>query len=167
MELHMHPHGWDARAPDWAAAAVSGFAAGAIMMVVELLWTTNLMGVTPWTISHKIGAILLGTDALRSHEFSIIVVGVALVTHYVLGIVFGMILAAIIAPFHFDSSPSMVLAIGAVFGLLLYLLNFYGMVRLYPWFMELRGWPTLIAHLIFGMTAATLYRKLEGTGAVR
>ncbi len=158
----MHSHRWDARTPDWAAAAASGFVAGAVLMVLELLWTTNLMGVTPWTISHKVAAILMGPAVAQSHEFSAAVVGVALVTHYVLGIVFGMILAAVMAPFHFDSSPSMAVAVGAVFGLLLYLLNFYGLARVFPWFMDLRGWPTLIAHLIFGMSAAFMYWKLEG-----
>lgn len=164
MEMHMHSHRWAARSPDWAAAAASGFVAGAILMVIELLWTTNLMGVTPWTISHMVAAILMGPDVLHSHEFSISIVGVALIIHYVLGVVFGMILAAVMAPFHLDSSPSLALVTGAVFGLLLYLLNFYGMARLYPWFMELRGWSTVIAHLIFGMAAAIMYWKLEGAG---
>ncbi|HJV53323.1 MAG TPA: hypothetical protein VJ652_17790 [Noviherbaspirillum sp.] len=162
MELHMHSHRWNARAPDWAAAAASGFVAGAVLMVLELLWTTNLMGATPWTVSHKVAAILMGPQVAQSHDFSIAVVSVALVTHYVLGIVFGMILAAIMAPFRFDSSPSMAVAIGAIFGLLLYLLNFYGLARMFPWFMDLRGWPNLIGHLIFGMTAAFMYWKLEG-----
>lgn len=162
MELHMHSHRWDARAPDWKAAAAAGFVAGAILMVLELLWTTNLMGATPWTIPHKVAAILMGPQALQSYEFSASVVGVALFTHYVLGIVFGMILAAVMAPFHFDSSPSMAVAVGAIFGLFLYLLNFYGMARLFPWFMDMRGWPNLIAHLIFGMSAAFMYWKLEG-----
>lgn len=162
MELHMHSHRWEARSPDWAAAAVAGFVAGALLMVLELLWTTNLMGATPWTISHMVAAIVMGPDTLQSHEFSVAVVGVALLTHYLLGIAFGLLLAAIMAPFHFDSSAGMALFVGALFGLMLYLLNFYGMVRMFPWFIELRGWPNAIAHLIFGMTAAIMYWKLEG-----
>jgi len=79
----------------------------------------------------------------------------------VLGIVMGMILAAIIAPFHLDSSAGMILLTGAVFGVIVYLFNFYGMEQIFPWFAELRGWPTLVAHLIFGMTAAAMYWKLE------
>ncbi len=162
MELHMRSHRWDARAPDWTAAAAAGFVAGAVLMVLELLWTTNLMGATPWTIPHKIAAIMMGPEVARTHDFSIAVVAVALVTHYVLGIVFGLILAAVMAPFRFDSSPGMAVAVGAVFGLLLYLLNFYAMARAFPWFIDLRGWPNLIGHLIFGMSAAFMYWKLEG-----
>jgi hypothetical protein len=50
---------------------------------------------------------------------------------------------------------------GAVFGLLLYLLNFYIISALFPWFADMRSWATLIAHLIFGMAASLMYMKLE------
>lgn len=161
MELHLHSHHWEARSPDWMVAAISGFVAGAVLMALELLWTANVMGMTPWTVSHMVAAIVLGPDAMASSEFSLRIVTVALVTHYVLGIVFGMILAAISAPFRLDSSVGMALFTGAVFGLLLYLFNFYGMTRMYPWFAELRGWPTGVVHLVFGMVAAFLYWKME------
>jgi hypothetical protein len=55
----------------------------------------------------------------------------------------------------------MMLAAGAVFGLAIYLINFYGMVRMFPWFVDLRGWATLVAHLIFGMSTAAMYWQLQ------
>jgi hypothetical protein len=161
MELHMNSHRWEHRMPDWPAAAVSGFVAGAVLMVLELLWSTMTMDTSPWVTSHMIAAIVLGPDTLQSADFSVTVIALALATHYVLGIVFGMVLAAIIAPFHFDSSAGMVLLTGAIFGLVIYLLNFYGMVLFFPWFAGMRGWATLAAHLIFGMAAAVMYWKLE------
>lgn len=161
MELHMHSHRWEQRMPDWTVAAVSGFAAGAVLMVLELLWSTIIQGTSPWVMSHMIAAIVLGRDALQSTDFSLEVVSVALVTHYVLGIGLGLVLAAIIVPFRFDSSIGMVLLTGAVFGVLIYLFNFYGMVRFFSWFAEIRGWTTMIAHVIFGMVAAAMYWKLE------
>jgi hypothetical protein len=161
MELHMHSHRLEHRRPDWAAAAASGFVGGAILMVLELFWSTMPAGASPWSTSHRIAAIVLGSDTLQSSDFSIGVVGVALITHYVLGIAFGMVLGAIVAPFHFDSSAGMALAVGAVFGLILYLFNFYGMASLFPWFAGMRGWTTLLGHLIFGMATAVMYMKLE------
>jgi hypothetical protein len=161
MELHVHSHRWERRRPDWTAAAVAGFVAGALLMVLDLLWSTIFVGVSPWDTSHRIAAIAFGPDALRSSDFNFWIVAAALATHYLLGIVFGMVMAAVIAPFHFDSSGAMVLVTGAVFGLALYLLNFYGMVRFFPWFAEMRSVATLIAHLIFGMAAALMYWKLE------
>lgn len=164
MELHLHSHHWEARMPDWTVAAISGFVAGAVLMALELLWTANVIGMTPWTISHMVAAIVLGPDVVASAasaDFSIRIVAVALVTHYLLGIAFGMLLAAIMAPFHLDSSAGMALFTGAVFGLVLYLFNFYGMTRMFPWFTELRGWPTAFAHMAFGMVASMLYWQLE------
>ena len=164
MQLHMHSHHWEHRLPDWHAAAVSGFVGGAVLMVLELLWTTNDIGSSAWSTSHMIAAIVMGRDVLQSIDFNFTVVAVALVTHYVLGIVFGMVLAAIIAPFHFDSSVGMALLVGMVFGVGLYLFNFYGMARLFPWFADVRGWATLMAHLIFGVTTAGMYWQLERRG---
>ncbi|WP_211440748.1 hypothetical protein [Collimonas humicola] len=161
MELHMHSHHLERRLPDWPAAAVSGFAAGAVVMVLELLWSSIFQDTSPWATSHMIAAIVMGPDTLQSTTFDIGVVAVALGTHYVLGIVLALILAAIIAPFHFDSSVGMVLLTGAVFGLVVYLFNFYGMVRFFSWFADMRGWATLAAHLVFGMSAAIIYWKLE------
>lgn len=160
MELHLSSHRGEARTPDWSVAAVSGFAAGALLMVLELLLSVAT-GSNPWFTSHRIAAIAMGPDLLRSADFSIGIVALALVTHYVLGIVFALILCSVIAPFHLDSSLGMALLAGAVFGLLLYLFNFYGMVRYFPWFAEMRGMATLAVHLIFGMSTAAMYWKWE------
>jgi hypothetical protein len=160
MDSRMLSHRWEARSPDWTAAAVAGFAAGALLMVLELLWAM-MDGGNPWTVSYMIAAIVAGPGALNAADFNLPLVALALGIHYVLGIVFGMILGAIIAAFHFDSSPGMALAAGAAFGVALYLLNFFGMAQIFPWFSAMRGWTTLVAHLVFGMAAAIIYWKLE------
>jgi hypothetical protein len=165
MEIHMHSHRWEHRSPDWTAAAVSGFLAGAVLMVLGLLWSA-VTDASPWITSHRIAAIVMGPEALQLTDFSFLAVAAALVTHYVLGIVFGLVMGAVIAPFHLDSSTGMVLLVGAVFGLALYLLNFYGMVLFFPWFADMRGWATLAAHLIFGIVTAYMYRQLEWRGSV-
>ena len=161
MELHAHSHHWVRRTPDWRAAAVAGFAAGAILMVLELFWSAWGAGGSPWEIPHMVAAIVSGPGRLATPEFDLGVVALALVTHYVLGIVFGLILGMVMAPFRLDSSAGMALTIGGAFGLLLYLVNFFVLAAMFPWFAEIRGAATLIAHLIFGMSAAFLYWKLE------
>lgn len=161
MELHMHSHHLESRAPDWMAAVVAGFVGGAVVMVLELLWSALIGKSSPWAISHMISAIVMGPGILQSTDFSVPVVATALVTHYVLGIVFGLVLCGIIAPFHFDSSMGMVFLTGTVFGLLLYLFNFYGMSQFFSWFAEMRGWASLGTHLIFGIVTAVSYWTLE------
>ena len=69
MQLHMHSHHWEHRLPDWHAAAVSGFVGGAVLMVLELLWTTNVIGSSPWSPAHQIAAIVMGRDVLQSIDF--------------------------------------------------------------------------------------------------
>jgi len=161
MELHLQSHHWQARWPDWAAAAVAGFGAGGVLMLLELSWSSLTGAADPWLATHVIAALVMSWDVLQTSGYSLGVTVAALLVHYVLGVVFGIMLAAIMAPFRLDSSTPMALAAGAAFGLLLYVLNFYGMAGVYTWFVALRGWPTAIAHVIFGMAAAFIYLKLE------
>jgi lipid-binding SYLF domain-containing protein len=49
---------------------------------------------------------------------------------------------------------------GAVFGLVLYLVNFYGFTTAFPWFAMARGPITIITHIIFGVAAAWAYKGL-------
>jgi hypothetical protein len=66
-----------------------------------------------------------------------------------------------------DSSLTLAVLTGAGFGLVLYLVNFYGMVYFFPWFAEVRGWATLLINLIFGISTAALYWKLGRRGEAR
>jgi ribose/xylose/arabinose/galactoside ABC-type transport system permease subunit len=166
MELRLHLHHWEHREPDWAAAAVAGFAAGAVLMVLELTWAAFAGSDGPWRISRLVAALTLGPQTLQTapHAFDAGIVAVALLTHYALGIAFGMALGFIIAGFHYDDSVVVMLLIGAAFGALLYLIDFHVLTRALPWFAELRGWSTLLAHLVFGTVTALLYWKLARRG---
>jgi hypothetical protein len=166
MELRLYLHHWERRAPDWLAAAVAGLAAGAVLMVLELAWAALFGGAGPWRISQLVAALVLGPGTLQvsPYHFDAVVVMLALSTHYLLGVGFGMVLGFILAGFHYDTSLAAMQLIGAAFGLLLYLLNFFVLTQLFPWFAELRGWATFMAHLIFGVSAALLYWKLARRG---
>src|SRR5882672_1150764 len=153
MELPLRSLHAERRAPNWPVAAVSGFAAGAVLMVLDLLWSSVAEGGGPWRTSHMIAPIFTGPDVAQPSNFSFSfgIVSIALAVHYVLGIAFGLVLAAIMVPLRLDSSAPKALLTGAVFGLVLYLINFHGMARAFPWLAELRGWPTIAAHLVFGV----------------
>jgi uncharacterized BrkB/YihY/UPF0761 family membrane protein len=160
MELHMHSHQYVRRLPDWSAAAVSGLAAGALLIVVEMFWSSMVAGVHPW------GTTRMGREVLQTSMFSVSTVAVALIIHFVIGIVLGCALCALIAPFQLDSSVGMSMLVGAGFGLVVYLFNFYVMTAAFPWFVDARGWHTLVGHLIFGMCIALFYWKLESRDVV-
>jgi hypothetical protein len=167
LEMRSQEHDWQRRLPDWTSAACAGLVGGAVLMVLELLWAVSLGGSSPWIASRMIAAISLGPDTLKSAHFSVGVMAVALATHYVLGIVFGLVLAMIIAGFHYESNAAMLQVIGLVFGGVLYMLNFHGMSHFFPWIAELRGWANFIAHLVFGLTVVLTYQWLERGSARR
>jgi hypothetical protein len=162
MELHMQSHHWQRRMPDWLAAAVAGLAGGALVIVLEFFWSTMVLDESPWQPTHKIAAMVMGRGALEQMSvFSFSIVGIALLLHYVLGAIMGMILAAIMAPFRFDSSVGMEAVIGLAFGIVAYVWNFYVMTAVFPWFISERGSGPLLANLLFGVVTAVVYGMLE------
>ena len=163
MDYSLHLNRWHYRRPDWLAAVVAGLAGGAVMMVLELLWTAATNETGPWRSSQLIAAMVLGPGVLQTSAatFQAHVVGTALVTHYALGIGFGVVFGVVATGFAFDRQVPTTLLFGALFGALLYVFDFYGMVRFFPWFIEMRGWAMGIGSLVFGMVAALLYAKLE------
>jgi len=169
MELRWHLDRSERRQTDWFAAGVAGLAASAVLMVMEFTWAATMSTDGPWRISQLVAALTLGPDmALRTsaHVFDATIVATALATHYALGVVFGLLLGLIVAGFHVGASLAAMEAIGAAFGLVLYVINFYGIALALPWFVELRGFSALIAHLVFGITASILYWRLARRGHV-
>ena len=69
MELRIQSRRWQRSLPDWPAAVGSGLVAGAVLMVLELLWSATVPATVsvgnPWRISHSIAALVLGPDALQ------------------------------------------------------------------------------------------------------
>jgi len=167
MELQVHSHDWRRRLPDWPQAVCAGLVGGAVLMVLEMLWSVSVSGSTPWRTSHLLAAIVMGEDTLQSSAFSLGVVTIALATHYVLGVVFGVLLAFVIAGFRYESNTGMLEFIGAMFGTLLYLVNFHVMSLFFPWMADLRGWSTFIGHLVFGLVVVITYQWLEERKADR
>ena len=152
---------------DWAAAAVAGFGAGAILMVLDLLWSVVLTGDGPWASSRMIAAIVMGPQVLQSTGFSLSAVMAALLLHYAFCIVGGLVIAAVSAPLGLDSRLGHAVLTGAAFGVVLYMINFYGMSTFFPWFTPIRGWTTLLINLIFGISTTVLYWKLERRSEAR
>lgn len=165
MDTLMGSRTWKWREVDWTAAAVAGFAAGAVLMVLDLLWSAFFSPEGPWRTSHMIAPIFTGTGAPRAtgYAFSVAVVAISLATHYALGVVFGLVMAALLVEFRLDATLARALMAGAVMGALLYLVNFELLVGLFPWLAALRGADTFAAHVVFGMVTVFFYRRLKRT----
>src|SRR3569623_63836 len=103
-------------------------------MVVEMLWSTDEMDATPWTMSHMVAAVITGPESAQSHQFDLGIVAIALATHYVLGVIYGTVLAVLLSEFHFNVRTGQAVMAGAIYGMALYLFNFYGMTCLFFFF---------------------------------
>ncbi|OJA70852.1 hypothetical protein BGV71_26565 [Burkholderia ubonensis] len=160
MQLHMHSHHYVHRIPVWRAAVIGGCVAGAVFLVIQVV--AAAIGHDAWAPLRMIAAIYFGDDALApSATVEVGILLAALGVHFALSIVFALILAVIIACFSLDSSVEMASVTGAVFGVLLYVVNYYGMTQLFPWFADARGWVSALDHIVFGLIVSDAYMRLE------
>ena len=167
MELRLHLHRGMPREIDWFAACVAGFGAGALLMVLELTWAASMSGEGPWRLTQLVAALTLGPETALSApagEFSVLFATMALITHYVLGIFSGCVVAAVLGFLHRTTQIAAAEIVGSLFGAAIYLVNFHLLTALVPWFTELRGWSTFIVHVIFGLVTAVLYVRLARRG---
>jgi hypothetical protein len=161
MELHLESHRYVRCRPDWRAAVVAGLIAGAVYMVLELLTARFLLYQGAWGTVKMVAAIILGREALTADAFNWTVVLSAGTVHFALSIILAAVLAIIQSSFRFDSSLWLASVVGIVFGVVVYLVNFYLLGAYFNWFDEARGWESLFAHALFGLVAADVYCNLE------
>jgi uncharacterized membrane protein YagU involved in acid resistance len=142
----------------WASAVIAGLVAG----VFYLLWVMILMPTvgdapSPWAPARMIAAIVLGPEVLPPPAtFDAAIVGSALGLHFVLSIIYGLLLAPVISGM--TRLPTLVT--GGVFGITIYIVNFYFFTALFPWFVDGRGWIGSVGHVLFGIVLALTYRAL-------
>jgi hypothetical protein len=128
--------------------AIAGLVAGVVFVVVEMA-LMMMAGDSPWGPPRMMGAIALGEDVLpppATFDAGIVMAG--MMVHFVLSAVLGVIFASIAG--RLGLSRGMAIVLGAVFGLAVYAVNFYGFTALFPWFAMARNAMTIFAHLVFG-----------------
>lgn len=162
MQLHMGTHHFTHGQLDWRAAVLSGVIAGAVFLMLGALLMAVTAGASLLEPPRMVAAIILGRGALQSAQpYSVGNVLAAFVVHFSLAIVLALVLGLIMTSFKLDSSMGMASLTGGAFAVTVYLINFYGMTRFFPWFAEARNWASVFAHIAFGIVAANLYMRLE------
>ena len=142
---------------NWKAAIIAGIVAGAIFMILEMMLVPLIGGGSPWGPPRMIAAIGMGKDVLPPPaDFAVMPLMVAMLIHFPLSIVFAVILAFVIQRF----GLGLAILIGAVFGLVLYFVNFYGFTAIFPWFAMARNAVTIFTHIVFGAAAAWIYKAM-------
>lgn len=141
---------------DPKAAILSGLIAGVAFMMMEMILVAA-MGESPWGPPRMMAAMVMGQDVLPPPaSFDFMVFMVAMIVHFVLSVVLAFPLAWAISRWHLSLGGA--LALGATFGLLIYLVNFYPVTAiLFPWFAMARNWITISSHIVFGIVLAWAY----------
>lgn len=147
---------------DWKAGVGAGLIAGVVFLMLEMFMVWAFMGESPWAPPRMIAAMVLGEGVLPQPNtpatFSFGIVMTAMIIHFVLSAVYGLIGGALAHRFGFGGAT----AVGATFGLALYLINFYPIAAvLFPWFAMARNWISVFAHIVFGAVLGLAYVRLR------
>ncbi|MBY4697232.1 sodium:proline symporter [Burkholderia latens] len=133
---------------------LAAFGAAVGSTVIELLlWPLagedpihNLFRDARMTAALVIGRRVLGAPA----GFDPAIMSVATLVHAALSLAYAAVLARLVR----NLSSGAALLAGGVFGLVLYGVNLHAFTAIFPWFVDARGAITLVAHVVFGATAA-------------
>lgn len=134
----------------WALTqgAIGGIIAGVVFAAFEMIASAAMMGPGAFFMPLRmIGAILLGPGALDP-SYSLVAAGLAgLVVHVVLAAIYGGVFAMLFGGLR---SAWTDIAIGAGYGLALWLINFYVIAPMaFPWFLEANPVVQFVAHTFF------------------
>jgi len=136
------------------SAIWASLAAGLAFLALEMIMVPLFMGMSPWAPPRMIAAIAMGRDVLPPPDtFDFGIVGTAVVIHFVLSLIYAFIFAFVAK----GRSTSSAMLLGAGFGLVLYVVNFYGFTAVFPWFADARNWVSVFAHLVYGVVLGGTY----------
>lgn len=159
IDTHPEKTALAARSINWGAALWASIIGGLVFAALEVVLVPLVQEGSPWAPLHMIGAIALGSGAMASPDtFDLQVVSVAVVLHLALAIIYGVILAFVVA--RLDAGSATLL--GAVYGFLLYLINFYAFTKWFPWFADARDWISIFTHVVQGALWGGLYKAFDG-----
>jgi hypothetical protein len=144
----------------WHVTVLAGVIAGTFATLVQLLlWLffTDQFPSILFRDARFTAALVWGKSVLPPPAtFDAGVMLAAAVVHFGLSISYAALLA--LPAFNLKKVPA--LLAGAVFGVVLYAVNLYGFTAIFPWFVQARGWITLVAHVAFGVTVISVFRCL-------
>lgn len=143
---------------DWRAAIQASIIAAIFFLLLNLILTNLTFGTNSWVFIRLLASPVLGEGILAPPAtFDALALVVALLTHFVLSLIFGLLIAYVI---HRGGLITGIIG-GMVLGLALYAINFYTMTAFFPWFFAMRSWIMVLAHVLFGALAGGVYEALE------
>lgn len=145
----------------WLPAFYAGIAAGICSTAVQILLWWLFWDALPSILyrdARFAAAIILGEGVLPPPvTLDLYIMLIASLIHFGLSIAYAFILSSLIHCIDIKKS----LVLGGVYGLGLFLINMYGFVIIFPWFVDTRDWITVTAHVVFGVSATNVYKVLS------
>jgi hypothetical protein len=149
---------------NWKAAVIAGLVAGVVFIMIEMVLVATIGGQSPWGPPRMMAAMVMGEGVLPPPAtFDMGIMMVAMVIHFVLSIILGAVLGWVIS--HWRMGAMAAIAVGTIFGLAVYFVNFYGMTAVFPWFAMARGGISIFAHAVFGLILGWTYHAIAKPGA--
>lgn len=143
----------------WKAAIIAGLVAGAIFMMLEMALMGTVGGQSPWGPPRMMAAMVMGKGVLPPPAtFDMGIMMVAMLIHFPLSIVFGIILGWAIS--HWRMGLMAAIAAGTIFGLIIYFVDFYIFTAIFPWFAMARNMITIVSHAVFGLVLGWVYHAI-------
>ena len=141
----------------WQAAVGGGIAGGAVMLLVGMIFVPLFSTGSVWLPLRMVATLVLGRPVeMPPNNFSLGPMLLGLGVHFMLSIIYGVILAWIIHTLR----PASAMIVGAAFGLALYVLNYYVGAVAFPWYIWARNWISLVSIILFGIVAAWTFTLL-------
>jgi hypothetical protein len=145
--------------PERKAAVEAILFAAILFLFAEML-------ISPYRISTYLQACasFVLANHVYSPTFSIpLLLAMGLVVHFILSTAYGIALLSVIHNWGIGSAT----IAGAIFGHLLYFINYHGLDYLFPLFTNLRSWETCLNLTLFGANLALVYKFFSKPTHVR
>ena len=145
----------------WLPVFYAGIAAGILSTVAQIFLWWLFWDALPSILyrdARFAAAIILGEGVLPPPvTLDWQVMFIATLIHFGLSIAYAIIFSWLI---HCIDIKNPLIA-GGLYGLGLFLINMYGFVMIFPWFVDTRDWITVTAHVVFGVSVAGVYKVLS------
>lgn len=139
-------------------AVRAGLTAGLVFILLEMILVATIGGGSAWAPPRMIAAIVMGPGVLPPPaSFAPGILLVALAVHFPLAIAYGLGLGWVISRMSLGAGAAA--GLGLLFGLGIYLVNFYAFTAIWPWFAMARNGISVFAHLMFGLVLGWTYGK--------
>jgi hypothetical protein len=139
-------------------AVGAGLVGGAVFLAIELIFLPVANHLPADWILRLVASLAAGpiTMSWPAGQTGALIVN-TLAAHAALSVAYAILLCRM----EDEVSPAGSVAIGALMGFAIYLVNFYLLSPIFPWFASARGVVTIVAHLAYGVTTALTHRGLR------